>query len=132
NLAVEAEVAIRDAQGAPELLRVVAASTVAEFVAPGLLAVFTDRTPSIEASVGLTSDAEMAALLLERLADVGLGPRLPGLTCEPMMRYRQVVVAGWRHRLAAARPVPGAALAGQDWLVGPAGADPSSDAGALL
>ena len=30
NLAVEAEAAIRDAQGAPELLRVVAASTVAD------------------------------------------------------------------------------------------------------
>ena len=132
NLAVEAEAAIRDAQGAPELLRVVAASTVAEFVAPGLLAVFTDRTPSIEASVGLTSDAEMSALLLERLADVGLGPRLAGLTSEPMMRYRLIVVAHPRHRLAGVRAVPVSALTGQDWLVGPAGADPSSDTGRLL
>jgi len=146
NLAVEAEAAIRDAQGAPELLRVVAASTVAEFVAPGLLAVFTDRTPSVEASVGLISDAEMSALLLERLADVGLGPRLTGLTSEPMMRYRLIVVAGPGHRLAATpgdpasilagpppvRPVPTSALAGHDWLVGPSGADPSSDTGRLL
>jgi LysR family transcriptional regulator, low CO2-responsive transcriptional regulator len=132
NLAVEAEAAIRDAQGAPELLRVVAASTVAEFVAPGVLAVFTDRTTSIEASVGLTSDAEMPALLLERLADVGLGPRLAGLTSEPMMRYRLIVVAGPGHPLAAAPPRPGSALAGHDWLVGPAGADPSSDTGRLL
>ena len=132
NLAVEAEAAIRDAQGAPELLRVVAASTVAEFVAPGLLAVFTDRTPSIEASVGLTGDTEMAALLLERLADVGLGPRLPGLTSEPMMRYRLIVVAGPGHRLASAAVVPTSVLAGYDWLVGPAGADPSSDTGRLL
>jgi len=132
NLAVEAEAAIRDAQGAPELLRVVAASTVAEFVAPGLLAVFTDRTTSIEASVGLTSEAEMSALLLERLADVGLGPRLAGLASEPMMRYRLIVVAGPRHRLAGRRPVRAAALAGYDWLVGPGGADPSSDTGRLL
>ena len=132
NLAVEAEAAIRDAQGAPELLRVVAASTVAEFVAPGLLAVFTDRTPSIEASVGLTGDAEMSALLLERLADVGLGPRLAGLTSEPMMRYRLIVVAGAGHRLAAAAKVSASVLAGYDWLVGPAGADPSSDTGRLL
>ena len=146
NLAVEAEAAIRDAQGAPELLRLVADSTVAEFVAPGLLAVFTDRTPSIEASVGLTSDAEMSALLLERLADVGLGPRLTGLTSEPMMRYRLIVVAGPGHRLAATPggpasvpagsrrvpPVPTSVLAGHDWLVGPAGADPSSDTGRLL
>jgi DNA-binding transcriptional LysR family regulator len=135
NLAVEAEAAIRDAQGAPELLRVVADSTVAEFVAPGLLAAFSDRTPSVEATVGLTSDAEMSALLLERLADVGLGPRLNGLTSEPMMRYRLIVVAGPGHRLASAppaQPVPAAALTGHDWLVGPSGADPSSDTARLL
>jgi DNA-binding transcriptional LysR family regulator len=35
NLAVEAESAVRDGRAAPELVRVVAASTVAEFVAPG-------------------------------------------------------------------------------------------------
>ncbi|HMC39176.1 MAG TPA: LysR family transcriptional regulator [Acidimicrobiales bacterium] len=132
NLAVEAEAAIRDAQGAPELLRLVAASTVAEFVAPGLLAVFTDRTPGVEASVGLTSEAEMSALLLERLADVGLGPRLTGLTSEPMMRYRLIVVADPRHRLAGAAHVPLSVLAGHEWLVGPAGADPSSDTRRLL
>lgn len=155
NLAVEAEAAIRDAQGAPELLRVVATSTVAEFLAPGLLAVFTGRTGSVEASVGLTTEAEMSALLLERLADVGLGPRLPGLTSEPMMRYRLMVVAAPGHRLAvprpaapstrpdqallgrnsglaAPRPVPASALAGEDWLVGPSGADPASDTGQLL
>src|SRR5439155_9162155 len=129
NLAIEAEAAIRDAQGAPELLRVVAASTVAEFVAPGLLDFFTGRTPSVEASVGLTSDAEMSALLFERLADVGLGPRLPGLTSEPMMRYRLVVVAHPGHRLVGTQPVPASALTGQEWLVGPAGADPSTETG---
>src|SRR2546430_10868198 len=52
NLAIEAEAAIRDAQGAPELLRVVAASTVAEFVAPGLLAGFTRPAPCLAASAG--------------------------------------------------------------------------------
>jgi len=132
NLAAEAEAAIRDAQGAPEALRVVADSAVAEFVAPALLAVFTSRPPAVEASVGLTSDAEMSALLLERLADVGLGPRLAGLTSEPIMRYRLVVVSAPGHRLARVRPVPTEALAGQEWLVGPAGADPSSEIGRLL
>ncbi|MDQ1502861.1 MAG: LysR family transcriptional regulator, low CO2-responsive transcriptional regulator [Actinomycetota bacterium] len=133
NLAVEAEAAIRDAQGAPELLRVVASSTVAEFVAPGLLNVFTARTAAVEASVGLTSDAEMSALLLERLADVGLGPRLPGLTSEPLMRYRLLVVASPDHRLAGGtRPVAAGVLADQEWLLGPSGVDPSSDSGRLL
>ena len=93
NLAVEAEAAIRDAQGAPELLRVVATGAVAEFVAPPLLSAFTSRTGRVEASVGVTTAPEMAALLSERLADVGLGPRLSGLQSEPMMRYRLIVVA---------------------------------------
>ena len=141
NLAVEAEAAIRDAQGAPELLRVVATSTVAEFLAPGLLGVFTARGHAVEASVGLTTEAEMAALLLERLADVGLGPRLPDLESEPVMRYRLVVVAGPRHRLAAAGGVGGSAGAGrlaaravadQEWLVGPSAVDPGSDVAGLL
>jgi molybdate transport repressor ModE-like protein len=131
NLAVEAEAAIRDAQGAPELLRVVATSTVAEFLAPGLLAVFTGRSGLVEASVGLSTEAEMSALLLERLADVGLGPRLPDLVSEPLMRYHLVVMASPRHRLAAG-PVAASALSGQDWLVGPTGADPSSDVSRLL
>ena len=135
NLAVEAEGAIRDAQGAPELLRVVATSTVAEFLAPGLLAVFTTRGHVVEASVGLTTEAEMSALLLERLADVGLGPRLPDLVSEPIMRYRIVVVAGPRHRLAAANssgPIPASAVVGQDWLVGPSAVDRGSDVSRLL
>jgi LysR family transcriptional regulator, low CO2-responsive transcriptional regulator len=140
NLAVEAEAAIRDAQGAPELLRVVATSTVAEFLAPGLLGVFTARGHAVEASVGLTTEAEMAALLLERLADVGLGPRLPALESEPVMRYRLVVVAGPRHRLAAAAAGSSAgagrlavrAVADQEWLVGPSAVDPGSDVAGLL
>src|SRR5436190_15302017 len=117
NLAVEAEAAIRDAQGAPELLRVVAASTVAEFVAPPLLSAFTARFGGIEASVGVTTAVEMPTLLSERLADVGLGPRLTGFQSEPMMRYRLVVVASPDHAGHAA---------GNDWLVGAAGADPAS------
>jgi DNA-binding transcriptional LysR family regulator len=48
------------------------------------------------------------------------------------MRFRLIVVAGPGHRLASMRPVPALALSGQDWLVGPAGADPSSDSGRLL
>src|SRR6059058_2733218 len=51
NLAGEAEAAIRDAQGAPELLRIVATDTVAEFVAPPLLSAFTSRIAKVEATV---------------------------------------------------------------------------------
>ncbi|HKY75608.1 MAG TPA: LysR family transcriptional regulator [Acidimicrobiia bacterium] len=134
NLAAEAEVAVRDAQGAPDLLRVVATSTVAEFMAPALLAVFAGRGHAVETSVGLTSEAEMSALLLERLADVGLGPRLPDLVSEPVMRYRLVVVSSPRHRLAAPNGsrLSASVLSGQEWVVGPSAIDAGSDVASFL
>jgi LysR family transcriptional regulator, low CO2-responsive transcriptional regulator len=131
NLAADAEGAIRDAQGAPELLRVVATSTVAEYVARPLITAFTART-RVEATLGVATAAEMPALLTERLADVGLGPPLGALEGKPMMRYRLVVVAGRRHRLARRDRVEPCMLAGQDWLVDASGADPASEVGVLL
>lgn len=132
NLAVDAEAAIRGAQGAPELLRVVASSTIAEFVAPAVIAAFTARTDPVEASVGMATAAEMPALLTERLADISLGPRLSGLRSEPMMRYRLVIVGAPTHPLARDNAVAVRSLAGHDWLVGASGADPSSDVGMVL
>jgi molybdate transport repressor ModE-like protein len=132
NLAVEAEDAIRRAQGAPELLRVVATSTVAEYVARPLLNAFTSRHGPIEATLGVTTAAEMPVLLTERLADVGLGPSLTDLEATPMMRYRLVVVAGKHHALARAAHVGLPSLAGQDWLVDASGADPATEIGMLL
>jgi molybdate transport repressor ModE-like protein len=132
SLAVEAESAIRRAQGAPDLLRVVATSTVAEYVARPLLTAFTARHGQVEATLGVATATEMPALLSERLADVGLGPRLAAHEGTPMMRYRLVVVAGRRHRLARSTHVGLPALAGQDWLVDASGADPASEVGRLL
>ena len=51
NLAADAEDAIRESQGAPEVLRVVATSTVAEYVARPLITAFTART-RVEATPG--------------------------------------------------------------------------------
>ncbi len=132
SLAVEAESAIRRAQGAPELLRVVATSTVAEYVARPLITAFTARHAHVEATLGVATAAEMPALLMERLADVSLGPQLSALEGKPMMRYRLVVVAGRRHTLARRERIDLAALAGQEWLVDAGGADPASEVGMLL
>lgn len=137
NLAAEAEAAIRQAQGAPALVRVAATSTVAELVASPLLAAFTARQPSVEATVGVSSSLEMPALLQERLADACLGPRLAGgqaagLDCTPLMRYELSVVASPGHRLARASEVRWIALGDEEWLVDPAGADSSSEVGKLL
>lgn len=137
GLAAEGHSVIRQAQGAPARLRVAATSTVAEFVAPPLLAAFAARNPGIETSVGLSESAEMPALLHDRLADICFGPRLTGepalgLRSEPMMRYGLIVVASPGHPLAGAAAIRWQDLAGEDWLVDPSGMDPSSEIGMLM
>lgn len=137
GLAAEGHSAIRQAQGAPARLRVAATSTLAEFVAPPLLAAFAARNPTIESSVGLSESAEMPALLHDRLADVCFGPRLTGesslgLTSEPMMRYGLIVVASPGHRLAGMTGIRWQSLASEDWLVDPSGMDARSEIGMLM
>ncbi|HET6952996.1 MAG TPA: LysR family transcriptional regulator [Acidimicrobiales bacterium] len=132
TLAADAADAIRRAQGAPEQLRVVATSAVAEYLARPLITAFTARTRPVEVALDVTTAAEMPALLSERLADVGLGPRLAGLDSRPMMRHRLVVVAGPDHPLARATRIGTSSLACHDWLVDPSGAEPASEVGQLL
>lgn len=130
-LGAEAEAAIRAAQGAPDQLRVVATTSIAEFVATPLLDAFSRRSAgAVEASSGVAAAAEMPVLVTNRLADIALGPDLRrhpelGLVSEPIFRYRLVVVGSARSR-------PPGAAAGWSWLVDPAGTDPGSDIGELL
>jgi DNA-binding transcriptional LysR family regulator len=134
NLAVEAEDAVRQSRGAPSLLRVVTTSTLADAVVPALLQSFTARHGDVEVTLGVSSTAEMAALVLERLADVALGPRLPGdqLASEPLMRYRLVLVANRRHRLNHGAAVPLRALADEHWAIEPSGTDPETEVARLI
>ncbi len=138
NLAVEAENAVRQAQGGPELLRVIATATPGDAVAPALLQAFMLRSSKVEATLGIATTEEMGALLAERLADVAIGPRLagtshPGVISDPLMRYRLVIVAASDHRLARqSTPVRPRQLIDQEWLVDPSGTDPLSDVGMLL
>ena len=137
HLAGEAEEAVRQSQGAPELLRVVATSTIGQAVAPALLQAFTARAGHVEVTLGIASTDEIAALLHERLADVALGPLLPsarrdGLSSEPLMRYRLALVAAREHRLANAPAVPLRQLRDEVWLVDPEGNDPGSQVGQIV
>lgn len=126
NLAVDAEAAVRQSNGAAELLRVVTSATLAQSIAPALLQAFTARAGGIEVSLGVATTEEMAALIEERLADVALGPRLPGVDAEAVMRYRMTLVGHPDLR------VNGGGLAGLRWLVDPTGTDPLSDVGMML
>jgi DNA-binding transcriptional LysR family regulator len=137
SLAGDAEQAVRQSTGAPELLRVVATSTVADAAARSLLQAFTARVGRVEVTLGVATTDEMVALLEERLADVALGPRLAGerasvITSEPLMRYRLVLVGSPAHPLAGNGTVALQRLTDQDWLVDPAATDPGSEIGRLL
>src|SRR5260221_11851885 len=104
-LGAEAHAAVRAAQGAPEQMRVVATSTIAEFVVSPLMEAFTRRfAGSVEVSAGVAATGEMGVLVANRLADAAIGsgvahdPALPGVS-EPIFRYPPVVVATGQSRL---------------------------------
>jgi len=136
-LAAEAEDAIRQAQGAPDRLRLVATSTVAESIAPALVNALTSRTARMEVSIGVASAEQMPALLHERLADVALGPRLSGeaangLECIPLFRYRLALVSSPSHPLAKVPHIKLRDLAEKIWLVDPEATDSASPVASML
>jgi DNA-binding transcriptional LysR family regulator len=130
-LGAEAHAAVRAAQGAPEQLRVVATSTIAEFIVSPLMEAFTRRfAGSVEVSAGVAATKEMAVVVANRLADVAIGPGVatdPALpvVSEPIFRYQLVVVTAGQSR-------PRGAPQQWRWLVDPSGTDPDSDTGRLL
>ena len=132
-LGAEAHAAVRDAQGAPEQLRIVATSTFAEFVAGPLMEAFRRRFPgAVEITTGVAASDELGVLIANRLADVAIGPGVTGeqelpVVSEPIFKYRLVVVGP---RAGHARP-RGPARQWR-WLVDPAGTDPGSETGRLL
>jgi DNA-binding transcriptional LysR family regulator len=130
-LGAEAHAAVRAAQGAPEQLRVVATSTIAEFVVSPLMEAFTRRyAGSVEVSAGVAVTKEMGVLVANRLADVAIRSSTPGdpalaVVTEPIFRYRLVVVS-------AKQPALRGSPRQWRWLVDPSGTDPGSDTGQLL
>ncbi len=137
GLAVEAEAAIRQVRGAPETLRIVATSEVAEFVAPALIGAFGSRSKTVDVSIGVSSTDDMAAVLQERLADVAIGPLLssegfPVLECSPLFRFRLIFVAAPGHHLVASSSIEARSLVEETWLVGPDAGDERSPVRQLL
>jgi DNA-binding transcriptional LysR family regulator len=131
SLGAEADAAVRAARGAAEPLRLVATSTLAEFVAAPLIEAFAAITGNtVETTTGVAQGAEMPVLLAHRLADVALGPRVTGgadlhLHSEPVFRARLVAVT-------AAHQGLGGSAARWTWLVDAAGTDEASDTSRLL
>jgi DNA-binding transcriptional LysR family regulator len=137
GLAEQARRAVREARGRTTTLRVAATAPVAEFAAGPLLEAFTRRNAGVEVALQVAPGFAFATLLTDRLVDVALGPRPAGdagggIESVPFLRYAMVVVAAPGHRLAGRRDLPAAALAGELWLVGPSGSDPSTATGEFL
>jgi DNA-binding transcriptional LysR family regulator len=117
---------VREARGEHGLLRLAVSAPVAEYVSAPLLDAFTRRWPRLEVAQEVAAPANFAAMLADRRADVVLGPAPaaePGVEAIPFLRYKLLVVAGPRHRLAGTREVDLRALANDRWLVGPAHGD---------
>ncbi|MGW0410149.1 LysR family transcriptional regulator [Streptomyces collinus] len=131
-LNADAEAAVRAARGAPDELRIVATSTLAEFVLPSLVEAFACRSGRrTETSFGVASGSARRVLVENRLADVGLGPcvgaaRRGELVSEPLFRAELVVVTGARS------PRPPGPPSQWSWLVDSSGTDPEADSGRLL
>lgn len=131
SLGAEAESAVRSAQGAAQQLRLVAPSSIVEFVTGPLADAFTTRSAgSIEVSAGVSSPTEMGPLVSQRLADVALGPQLDedrslGLVSDPIFRCQLVVLAALDVRMAGSPDQ-------WQWLVEPSAMDPGSDVSRLL
>jgi DNA-binding transcriptional LysR family regulator len=130
-LGAEAQAAVRAGQGLPEQLRLVTTSSFAEFVAGSLTDAFSRRfAQPVEASAGVAAEDEMAVLVVNRLADMAIGPLLTDkeLVCEPVFRYHIVAVASPHDPQGLLKGSP----ASWPWLVDPTGIDPSSDVSRLL
>ncbi len=131
SLGADAEAAVRAGQGAPEQLRLVATSAVVEFVAPALIDTFAERSGrKIETSTGVATTEEMAVLIVNRFADVAIGPNLGAdrtseLHSEPVFRTHWIVVASGSTR-------PHGPPDQWPWLVDSSATDPRSDCGRLL
>jgi len=130
-LGADAHAAVRDAQGAPEQLRVVATSTFAEFVAGPLMEAFRRRFAGpVEITTGVAASGEQAVLIANRLADVAFGAEVAGehelpIVSEPIFKYRLVVVGPGKTR-------PRGPARQWRWLVDPSGTDPGSETARLL
>ena len=117
---------VAEARGERGLLRLAVSAQVAEYASAPLLDAFTRRRPTLEVAQEVAAPGDFGALLADRRADVALGPPpspVPGVESSPFLRYKLVVVASPRHRLAQARDVAPSVLRGDRWLVGPAAAE---------
>ena len=138
EIADETRRQMREPRTETTTLRVAATPPFAEFAAGPLLSVFAHRHPEIEVDLRVAPREEHAALLVDRAADITLGPPVterhdvPALVSEPFLRYGLIVVAAPGHTLSSSKGLAPAALVSTPWLLGPHENERSTDTGAFL
>lgn len=88
---------VHDAHGGRRLLRIAATSLFAEYAAPGLIPLFSQRAADLEVELLVETSTRFADLLMSHGVDVAIGPEsttaLPfGIKSEAFMRYQVVAV----------------------------------------
>jgi DNA-binding transcriptional LysR family regulator len=135
GLAEETRNRVREAGTGTAHLRVASTETSAEQILPALIAAFGRRQPDLDAATLAVPAGVFPELLRDRRADVAVGPAVqqhPGIESTPFLRFQLVVVASPDHPLARQPRIGPARLVREPWLLGPAGLDPGTLAGAFL
>jgi len=138
GLAEETRQRVREAGEGTSYLRVASTESGAELIVPPLLEAFSQRQPDVDAATIAVPSGVLAEVLLDRRADVAIGPAAggdaPGDPVEsvPFLRYQLVVVASPEHHLGGRAPVAATRLPREHWLLGPDGLDPGTPSGGFL
>jgi len=132
NLQERTIVEVSQAGHGRRLLRVAASSLFAEYAAPGLIELFTNRAADLDVELSVHRPDRYASLLHSRAVDVAIGPRPDHvddtLTVAPFLNYQIIIVGGADHPLAHSANVDIRRLRDQMWFLGPSAA---AHAGAL-
>lgn len=138
GLAEETRQRVREAGEGTSYLRVASTESGAELIVPPLLEAFSQRQPDVDAATIAVPSAVLSEVLLDRRADVAIGPAAGGgAPADPVesvafLRYQLVVVASPAHHLGGKAPVSATQLPRERWLLGPDGLDPGTPSGSFL
>jgi DNA-binding transcriptional LysR family regulator len=154
GLAEETRRRVREAGAETSFLRVAATEPTVERIVPPLLEAFDRRHPAVDTSTLSVPAAVLPQLLLDRRADVAIGPAeadpgsgpAPGereaadaIEHFPFLRFQLVVVAAPHYVCAGLDRVNGSRLRlpvsrlpREHWLLGPGELDPATPGGAFL